>query len=84
MPTTGRCSPPPSAPTGRRVAIASFGGAMRLWDIGRPAGPITAVACALLAEEDVAPLAEFYGVVIREPICGAATPAPDPARLDRR
>ena len=38
----------------------------------------------LLSEKDVAQLAERYGIVIRDPICGPDMPAPDLARLDRQ
>ncbi len=72
------------SPDGARVLTASDNGAARLWNIGWPRGPITAVACALLPEKDIARLAERYGIVIREPICGPDMPAPDLARLDRQ
>jgi len=66
------------------VLTASSDGTARLWDVGWPGGPITAVACALLPEKDVAQLAERYGIVIRDPICGPDMPVPDLARLDRQ
>jgi hypothetical protein len=42
------------------------------------------VACALLPEKSVTQLAERYGIVIRDPICGLEMPAPDLTRLGRR
>ena len=54
----------------------------QLWDIRWPKKPITAVACAPLPEKDVAQLADRYGVIIRDAICGPSMPAPDLARLE--
>jgi hypothetical protein len=35
-----------------------------------------------LAEKDVVRLAEHYGIIIRDPICGPGMPVPDLVRLD--
>jgi WD40 repeat protein len=72
------------SPDGARMLTASTDATARLWNVSWPPGPITAVACGLLPEYDVTRLAERYGVVIRDPICGPDMPAPDPTRLDRR
>ena len=72
------------SPDGARVLTTSRDGTARLWDVGWLRRPITAVACALLPDRDVAQLAERYGIVIRDPICGPDMPIPDPARLDQR
>jgi hypothetical protein len=72
------------SPDGTRVVTASYDHTARLWNVKWPQGPITAVACALLRDRDIAGLAERYGIVIREPICGPDMPAPDLSRLDRQ
>ncbi len=72
------------SPDGRRLATNSADRTARLWDVGWPKGPITAVACALLPDRDVAHLAESDDIAIRDPICGPDMPAPDLARLDRQ
>jgi hypothetical protein len=78
----GRVNTAAFSPDGRRVLTASADGTARLWDVGWPPGPITAVACDLLRDRDLANLAERYGIQIREAICGPGMPDPDFARLD--
>ena len=70
------------SPDGWRVVTASWDRTARVWDVRWPQGSITEVACALLGgDTDVAGLAERYGIVVREAICGPDVPEPDLARL---
>jgi hypothetical protein len=59
--------------------------AMRLWDIGWPAGTLPQIACSVLLAADLGEVSQRYGVEIEDPICDSRNPIADPdwSRIER-
>jgi WD40 repeat protein len=65
---------------GKQVVTGSQDRTARIWDVSAiPKGDILQVACALLPDKTLDALASRHSLAIEKPICGAETPAPDPA-----